>query len=1099
MEPVETILGYAVVPLYPNRRIVVHNLDGQHGVPIINRLESGYLTKIPPELKPSFFLRFELISTIYPQDLSITQFLNVFHTSIDEVSDDDLVAILKGLQGINEFLAIQYLPVIINNLLEVLVSRENHPPKLQAFKTLVLVLHKVSSKLSERTPRNSLLELYSNYIFDQTLVSKAPVYTELVSNFLLYMMDKRFMTSEEKLQDSVYPNSWFIFNLIIKSMILDLHNRGKLYETNRKDLFSDDFTRVITHLLEFMTKHFIAEMNGEISEEIRLINRNLALFIKDLFAIYDRGIVLDIIRKYLERMTDNKQQETILFKFEFLQIITDHEHYMPLNLPFEELDSANVNLVTLSKMHPLATIMMYEVFETLKSDNIKGYEIAIKALYDIIVKNAFDERYYGPEKQEVVARVYLFLLPLLVENWRALMTWRSSASVAEKRELYICLLFVLKSANRSYIRAWWKSQILNHTIFFQILADIIVAFDFSPDHKRPTRSLLTDRVAIFMTLVGTEEMTQMLKSITNQNLSNELEDHRLRHLTVEVYLIILDIVENFIEDFKSSIDGDGTVQLKVVAEILTLFMKKRLSETFAHHLYATLRSFVCKFKTVLFRGNNTHIESFIREAIIHCNYVEDYMIIEASSFLYLLLKLNQSTLGSVGKIRLQIITILSQLVDAGAIKKDVSLSRSFHRINLYALHSFSELSTRDLAKPSNLSDDNYASHFYSQFNRNVQELTVNLFMILKDTLKVNQLKKDGSDDMSISDLIYQISESYKNTPDLRVTWLKALSNLHIEQGMYTEAGMCYLHISALIHDFLQSRNLIEPLKKNFFTQIYPALKEFADDGEEGSCVSADFSVEGLTKSLTQAIAFLFKGEHYEYAALLYKYLTPIYEKKHAYRDLASSYLRLKDIWRKITTEGENRLYGTYFRAGFYGEKFQELNQKEFVYKQKKLTHLLEFNEKIKSDFAKIDPDLELADSSKNTSLFDPAKSYIQITFVEPHVTRTTRTKFEKNSTLSQFVYETPFTKSGKAHADSMLEQYKRKIILITKDSFPHMLSRLPIVRRSEIILTPIENAIENITKRNVLLETEVKGNAANNKTLQQLLQGSVRLRLYFSF
>ncbi len=40
--------------------------------------------------------------------------------------------------------------------------------------------------------------------------------------------------------------------------------------------------------------------------------------------------------------------------------------------------------------------------------------------------------------------------------------------------------------------------------------------------------------------------------------------------------------------------------------------------------------------------------------------------------------------------------------------------------------------------------------------------------------------------------IHSTVRGYDHIPDLRITWLRALSDLHTEHGMHAEAGMCLL-------------------------------------------------------------------------------------------------------------------------------------------------------------------------------------------------------------------------------------------------------------------------------------------------------------------
>ena len=71
---------------------------------------------------------------------------------------------------------------------------------------------------------------------------------------------------------------------------------------------------------------------------------------------------------------------------------------------------------------------------------------------------------------------------------------------------------------------------------------------------------------------------------------------------------------------------------------------------------------------------------------------------------------------------------------------------------------------------------------------------------------------------------------------------------------------------------------------------------------------------------------------------------------------------------------------------------------------------------------------------------------MQIVFVEPFFPSPRETYFDQNHDISFFVYETPFTKSGKAHG-SVTEQWKRKtVIYVETFMFPCIRKRcVPVV------------------------------------------------------
>lgn len=122
------------------------------------------------------------------------------------------------------------------------------------------------------------------------------------------------------------------------------------------------------------------------------------------------------------------------------------------------------------------------------------------------------------------------------------------------------------------------------------------------------------------------------------------------------------------------------------------------------------------------------------------------------------------------------------------------------------------------------------------------------------------------------------------------------------------------------------------------------------------------------------------------------------------------------------------------------------------------------------------------------------KAYIQITYVEPYFDRwelqKCETFFEKNYSLKRFIYATPFTLDGKAHGP-LNQQYKRKTILTTERAFPYVKTRIPVIDKQQVILGPVEVAIEDLQKKIDELKTATTQDPADPKILQMVLQGCV--------
>ena len=98
------------------------------------------------------------------------------------------------------------------------------------------------------------------------------------------------------------------------------------------------------------------------------------------------------------------------------------------------------------------------------------------------------------------------------------------------------------------------------------------------------------------------------------------------------------------------------------------------------------------------------------------------------------------------------------------------------------------------------------------------------------------------------------------------------------------------------------------------------------------------------------------------------------------------------------------------------------------------------------------------------------------------------TAYERNHNICRFIFATPFTTDGSPHGD-LADQYKRKTILTTVNHFPYIKTRIQVAQQKQIVLTPIEVAIEDIQMKVAKLDAAMKGN--DPKILQMELQGCI--------
>ena len=93
-----------------------------------------------------------------------------------------------------------------------------------------------------------------------------------------------------------------------------------------------------------------------------------------------------------------------------------------------------------------------------------------------------------------------------------------------------------------------------------------------------------------------------------------------------------------------------------------------------------------------------------------------------------------------------------------------------------------------------------------------------------------------------------------------------------------------------------------------------------------------------------------------------------------------------------------------------------------------------------------------------------------------------QTDYERNHNLNTFVFSTPFTETGKSRG-AMEAQFNRKTIITTENHFPYLKTRVKVVKTENVILTPVEVAIEDVESKLNKLEAAM---AQNSLTLLQL-------------
>ncbi|KAG8580933.1 hypothetical protein GDO81_007483 [Engystomops pustulosus] len=577
--------------------------------------------------------------------------------------------------------------------------------------------------------------------------------------------------------------------------------------------------------------------------------------------------------------------------------------------------------------------------------------------------------------------------------------------------------------------------------------------------------------------------------LTSSIPSNSNETDIVHHIDLdgniatEVCVTVIDLLCLFNQSHQKLYLSDSqSVLMKKVFDTHLLFLQINQSVAALRHVFAALRMFINKFPTAFFQGQADLCGPFCYEVLKCCNHRSRSTQNEASALLYFFMRKNfeYNKQKSIVRSHLQLIKAVSQLIaDAG-----IGGSRFQH--SLAIINNFAN---GDKQMKNTL------------FPAEVKDLTKRIRTVLMATAQMKEHEKDPE---MLVDLQYSLANSYASTPELRRTWLESMAKIHARNGDLSEAAMCYVHIAALIAEYLKRKGLFS-MGWPAFQSITPNIKEEGAMKEDSGMQDTPYNESTLVEQLDLCVDFLWKSERYELIADVSKPVIAVFEKQRDFKRLSELYYRIHRSYLKIAevVNAEKRLFGRYYRVAFYGQGFfEEEEGKEYIYKEPKLTGLSEISQrllKLYSDKFGAENVKIIQDSNKvNPKDLDPKFAYFQVTYVTPYFDEKEledrKTDFEKHHNINRFVFETPFTLSGKKHG-GVEEQCKRRTVLTTSHSFPYVKKRIQVVSQTSTELNPIEVAIDEMSKKVQELQQLCTMDDVDMIRLQLKLQGSVSVKV----
>ncbi|XP_054829129.1 dedicator of cytokinesis protein 9 isoform X2 [Eublepharis macularius] len=1195
---VETQVGYSWLQLLKDGRVVTNE---QH-IPVSANLPSGYLSNQEPGMgkhsgpeikwvdggKPLLKISTHLVSTVYTQDQHLNNFFHYCQKTESgaQALGTDLVKYLKSLHAMEGHVMIAFLPTILNQLFRVLTRATQEEVAVNVTRVIV---HVVAQCHEEGL--DSYLRSYVKYAYkaEPYIASEyKTVHEELAKSMTTILKPSAdFLTSNKLLK-----YSWFFFEILIKSMAQHLLENGKV-KLLRNQRFPASYHHAVETVVNMVMPH-ITQKYKDNPEASKNANHSLAVFIKRCFTFMDRGFVFKQINNYVSFFAPGDPKTLFEFKFEFLRVVCNHEHYIPLNLPmpftkgriqrYQDLQFDYCLSDEFCKHHFLVGLLLREVGNALQEfRDIR--QIAIGVLKNLMIKHSFDDRYVSRSHQARIATLYLPTFGLLIENAHRIdvkdispfpinaagsstkdeavslpapnplvtpqksvntldnnlhkdlfgaisgiaspytsstpnvncvrnadsrgslistdsgnslperhteksnsldknqQTCTSGSSVvrcdkldqSEIKSLLMCFLHILKSMSDDALFTYWNKAVPSELMDFFTIAEVCL-HQFQYMGKRYIASVRKISSLLGISVdngYGHSEADVLHQSLLEANIATE------------VCLTILDTLSLFTMAFKAQLltDHGHNPLMKKVFDVYLCFLQKNQSETTLKNVFSALRSLIYKFPSTFYEGRADMCAALCYEILKCCNSKLSSIRMEASQLLYFLMRNNFDYTGKRSFVRthLQVIISVSQLIADVVGIGGTRFQQSLSIINNCA------------------NNDKFIKH--TTFPSDVKDLTKRIRTVLMATA---QMKEHENDPEMLVDLQYSLAKSYASTPELRKTWLDSMAKIHVKNGDLSEAAMCYVHVTALVAEYL--------LRKGMFKQgcisfrvITPNIDEEASMMEDVGMQDVHFNEDVLMELLEQCADGLWKAERYELIADIYKLIIPIYEKRRDFEKLAHLYDTLHRAYSKVTEvmHTGKRLLGTYFRVAFFGQGFfEDEDGKEYIYKEPKLTPLSEISQRLQKLYSdKFGPEnvRMIQDSGKvNPKDLDSKYAYIQVTHVVPYFEekelQERKTEFERNHNIRRFMFEMPFTQLGKRRG-GVEEQCKRRTILTAIHCFPYVKKRIPIMYQHHTDLNPIEVAIDEMSKKVAELRQLCSSTEVDMIKLQLKLQGSVSVQV----
>jgi hypothetical protein len=318
---------------------------------------------------------------------------------------------------------------------------------------------------------------------------------------------------------------------------------------------------------------------------------------------------------------------------------------------------------------------------------------------------------------------------------------------------------------------------------------------------------------------------------------------------------------------------------------------------------------------------------------------------------------------------------------------------------------------------------------------------------------------------------------------LRVTWLKIIATLHRASHSFGEAAQAHLVVAYLIVQFLELHNGTGALHEfgpvsEGVKQLCPYLasplfqgitKEDADN--QATALRLDcWTLDGLATELFEAGNMLSEEGLGKDALRCFNFVIMMRLHQNKHLDLLKCYAAAQMCCKVVIKDVNPKPEEKFFRVRFIGKLFdKQLNDKAFIYRGESGQRLMDFSNFVlkrcadnSAAYGTSRCELLGNDKDVTTELLEQTKVlYVQVARVYPVVAAVSGSR----ESLSVFQLDMAHSETEKKQQQLVILQGRKKIYYTTACPFPYFNRRILIVDTKNVILNPLDNAIELMTSR----------------------------------